>query len=147
MLVRADSLGADEGSIAGSRILAACPDSAERGDPWRWTVTLNDTAGVPSLSVNADLDHIAVERQSVTDGQDATLHRKGGRQLVIAALKGEALVSATDGPWQRWLSPGDVFIVEGEDPEVLTVRLSAGDSAVDIVSLAPTRAHALRWVP
>ncbi len=147
MLVRADALGAEERSDAGSRVLAACPDSAERGDPWRWTVTLHETAGVTSLSVSADPGHIAFDQQSFTDGQSATLHRSAGRQLVIAALKGEALVSASDGPWQRWLSPGDVFIVEGEDREALALQLGAGDSAVDVVSLAPVTAHALRWVP
>jgi hypothetical protein len=57
------------------------------------------------------------------------------------------LVSAENGPWERWLKPGDVFIVEGEEEESLRLSLAAPPSKVSVVSMAPKRANALRWVP
>ena len=43
MLIRANALGGETAPESGARILAACPDSAERGDPWRWTVELDES--------------------------------------------------------------------------------------------------------
>lgn len=146
MLVRAGALGGEEQSER-SRTLAACPDSPDRGDPWRWTVSLREGGGPPTLDTEFDPDYIALARQEFRGGETATLTRDEGRQLVIAVLHGEALVAATDGPWERWLRPGDVFIIEGEESETVRLSLTAGDSRVEVVSLAPRRAHALRWVP
>lgn len=146
MLVRADALGNKE-QDGGVKTLAACPDSADRGDPWRWTVSLKDDAGVSALETEYDMDYIAMNRHEFTEGATATLAREEGTQLVIVALDGEALVAATDGPWERWLRRGDVFIVEGEDRETVRLSLSGGKARVEVVSVAPKRAHALRWVP
>lgn len=145
MLVRADALGNQE-QDGRRKTLAACPDSADRGDPWRWTVSLKDD-DVPVLETEYDGDYIAMSRHEFSEGATATLVREQGTQLVIVALDGEALVAATDGPWERWLRRGDVFIVEGEDREAVRLSLAGGNSRVEVVSVAPKRAHALRWVP
>ena len=145
MLIRANALGSVTEPERGTRTLAACPDTAERGDPWRWTVSLDaDQAGV---GVSVDADYIAAEVTDFTDGYTGLLHRLGGHQLVVAGLAGEALVAAENGPWERWLKPGDAFIVEGEEDETLRLSLAATQSKVSVVSFAPKRAHALRWVP
>lgn len=145
MLIRANALGSVTEQERGTRTLAACPDTAERGDPWRWTVSLDaDQSGV---DVSVDEDCIAAEVTDFTDGHTGLLRRLGGHQLVVAGLAGEALVAAENGPWERWLKAGDAFIVEGEEDETLRLSLSATQSKVSVVSLAPKRAHALRWVP
>ena len=66
---------------------------------------------------------------------------------MLTALHGQVLVAAVDGPWERWLNPGDVFIVEGEDDEALRISLAAPDARASATMLAPRRAAALRWVP
>lgn len=147
MLVRANALGAEYPAGTGSRTLAACPDSPDRGDPWRWTISEKDSAGRSGLDISTEPDHIRVQTSQYTDGYTGALHRVAGTQLVIVALRGEALVAAASGPWERWLRPGDVFVVEGEEEENLRLSLPEGDACVEVVSLAPRLAHALRWVP
>ena len=145
MLVRADALGSDMDQYDGTRTLAACPDTAERGDPWRWTVSLDEDGS--GVEVSADEDFIEIGVTEFVDGHTGLLHRPAGHQLLVAGLAGQALVAAENGPWERWLSPGDVFIVEGEEQETLRLSLASSPSKVSVVSMAPKRAHALRWVP
>ena len=157
MLVRANALGMERQPERSTRTLAACPDSAERGDPWRWTISLADPDPAPvtaraavvagSVEISADPEHIRTRSQQYSDGYTGLLHREAGTQLVVAGLQGEALIAAADGPWERWLRPGDVFVVEGEEDESLRLSLPAGEARVEVVALAPVRAHALRWVP
>ncbi|MDJ0356226.1 hypothetical protein [Paenarthrobacter sp. PH39-S1] len=147
MLIRANALGAETSAESGARILAACPDSAERGDPWRWTIELNESAVEPAVRLEADESHIAAVSARYEGGYTGLFQRGAGEQLIVAALTGEALVAAENGPWERWLRRGDVFIVEGEDPETLRLSLPVGDSAVQVITLAPTKAKVLRWVP
>jgi hypothetical protein len=99
------------------------------------------------LNVSVESNHIEVQTRQYTDGYTGSLHRAGGTQLVIAVLEGEALVTASDGPWERWLRPGDVFISEGEEDEDLRLSLPGGNARVEAVTFAPRIAHALRWVP
>ncbi|MBO1268238.1 hypothetical protein [Arthrobacter cavernae] len=146
MLIRANALGAEVHPELGTRTLAACPDSAERGDPWRWTVSVND-ADAERVVVETDGDHIRQDSRQYTDGYVGELFRRSGEQLVVAPLRGEARVAAVDGPWERWLRPGDVFILEGEDDEAVRLSVTPGDAVVDVVRLAPTTGRALRWVP
>lgn len=146
MLIRANDLGAAT-APSGARILAANPDSAERGDPWRWAVQLDESASEPDATVSVNADHVSYRSTRYHSNYTGVLHRDAGEQVVLAALAGEALVSAEDGPWERWLHPGDTFIVEGEDPESVRLSLTAGESAVQVITLSPTRAKVLRWVP
>lgn len=146
MLIRANDVGAAR-TPSGAVILAANPDSADRGDPWRWTVELDETTPEPLATVTADTAHIRSGSTRYEGDYTGVFHRGAGEQIVMAGLAGEALVSAEDGPWQRWLRPGDTFIVEGEDPESIRLSLTAGESAVQVFTLAPTRAKVLRWVP
>lgn len=147
MLIRANALGGEIAAESGAPILAACPDSAERGDPWRWTMELNDSGTEPTVALTADPSHIWSESHRYTGGHSGVLQRRAGDQLVVTGLVGEALVSAEDGPWERWLRPGDVFIVEGEEPEAIRLSVVTGDSAVQVITLAPRGAEVLRWVP
>ncbi|MFT4469125.1 hypothetical protein ACMX2H_04375 [Arthrobacter sulfonylureivorans] len=147
MLIRANPLGGETAAETGAKILAACPDSAERGDPWRWTVQLNETGPEPTVELEADASYIASESHRYIGGYTGTLQRGPGEQLIVTGLGGEALVAAVDGPWERWLRPGDVFIVEGEDAETIRLSLAAGESAVQVITLAPRKAKVLRWVP
>lgn len=145
MLIRANALGGDRQPDRNTRTLAACPDTAERGDPWRWTVSLDETQAGVCVAVDHDFIHHEVSHFS--DGYTGLLHRPAGHQLIVAGLAGEALVAAENGPWERWLKPGDVFVVEGEEDETLRLSLAAPPSKVSVVSMAPKRARALRWVP
>lgn len=147
ILVRANALGSGESSPTGGRVLAACPDSAERGDPWRWTVTLDEDSAGLGVGVDADPDFISVSTARVRNEPETVLSRLAGEQLVIAALEGETLVSAENGPWKRWLRPGDVFIVEGEETEAVSLFMRDTDTSVEAISLVPNGKHALRWVP
>lgn len=159
MLIRANALGGEAQPDQGTRTLAANPDTGERGDPWRWTVLLDESGSTPDVRADVDTDYIELERRQYRDGQTAVLDREKGRQMVIAVLRGEALVAAETGPWERWLWPGDVFVIEGEDPEMVRLSLTpgealgsadspgAGEAWVEVISLAPKKAHALRWVP
>jgi hypothetical protein len=147
MLIRANALGAETSAESGARILAACPDSAERGDPWRWTVELDESGPEPAVALEADENYIASDSRRYTGNYTGTLQRGPGEQLLVTGLAGEALVAAEDGPWERWLRAGDVFIVEGEDAETIRLSLAAGESAVQVITLAPRKAKVLRWVP
>ena len=147
MLIRANPLGGETAAETGAKILAACPDSAERGDPWRWTVQLDETGPEPTVELEADASYIASESHRYTGSYTGTLQRGPGEQLIVTGLGGEALVAAVDGPWERWLRTGDVFIVEGEDAETIRLSLAAGESAVQVITLAPRKAKVLRWVP
>ncbi|RNL53055.1 hypothetical protein [Arthrobacter oryzae] len=147
MLIRANALGTETSARSGARILAACPDSADRGDPWRWTIELDETTEEPFVAVEADDSYIASSIRRYENGYTGVLQRGAGEQLVVAGLSGEALVAADNGPWQRWLRPGDTFIVEGEDPEAIRLSLTAGESVVQVITLAPRQAKVLRWVP
>lgn len=146
MLIRANDVGAVR-APSGTRILAANPDSADRGDPWRWTVELDETTPEPLAAVTANNSHVRTSSARYEGNYTGVFKRDAGEQIVMAGLAGEALVSAEDGPWQRWLRPGDTFIVEGEDPESIRLSLTAGESAVQVITLSPTRAKVLRWVP
>lgn len=147
ILVRANALGASESKNERSKVLAACPDSGERGDPWRWTVTLDESSVGLDVGVEADRDFISVSTTRVQNEPATVFSRSGGDQLVIAALEGETLVSAENGPWKRWLRPGDVFIIEGEETEKVSLFMADTDTSVEAISLSPTKAPALRWVP
>lgn len=147
LLVRADSLDDYWGADAPARTLAACPDTDERGDPWRWTATLAQSEHGPEVRIDADPDYIGVRSTIYADGHSGTIHRAAGHQLVLTSLQGQILVAAAQGPWERWLNPGDVFIVEGEEDEKLRISLDAVDSRASATLLAPRRAAALRWVP
>jgi hypothetical protein len=147
LLVRADSLDDYWGADAGTRTLAACPDTGERGDPWRWTARLAEHASGSEVLIDADPDYIGVQTTVYTDGHSGVINRAAGHQLVLTSLHGQVLVAAVDGPWERWLNPGDVFIVEGEDDEALRISLAAPEARASATMLAPRRAPALRWVP
>jgi hypothetical protein len=146
MLIRANDVGAVT-AASGARILAANPDSAERGDPWRWSVELDESTPEPLAAVTANNDFVSSRSTRYEGNFTGVFQREAGEQIVMAGLAGEALVAAEDGPWKRWLRPGDTFIVEGEDPEAIRLSLTAGDSAVQVITLSPTRAKVLRWVP
>lgn len=147
LLVRSDTQ--DDYWDAGNdeRTLAACPDTDERGDPWRWTARLKENGSGPRVHIEADPAYIGVQTKEFTDGHTGEIERLAGHQMIITSLKGQVLVSAVHGPWKRWLSPGDVFIVEGEDPETLRISLTAPDAKVSVTTLAPRQADVLRWVP
>lgn len=131
---------------AGRRVLAACPDSPERGDPWRWTVSRVGPDHGWSVTVDAAPEHVRARMDVVDAAHDVRLDRAAGEQLVVVGTAGRHLVKDLTGPWHRWLEPGDVFVLEGEDPEALV--LDGGEGArVSIVRLAPTGSLPLRWVP
>ena len=152
MLVRGNATSPDDD---GATTLAACPDSAERGDQWQWSVrrvpdhTSDQTpeqADSWQVSVDHDPDHISAELTVHVD-ETVELTRRPGEELVVVPLSGEHLIAHATGPWRRWVSPGDVFVVEGEQTESLRLRPAPGGARVALVRLRPTTAPALRWVP
>ncbi len=80
-------------------------------------------------------------------GKALDLSREAGSQLVVVPLAGETLVSDSTGPWHRWLFPGDVFVVEGEEHESLRLTPAPKPSHVAVLRLSPRGDDALRWVP
>lgn len=144
MLVRAGAelpVGAQ-----GDQVLAACPDSPERGDPWRWSVTRVGAGDRWSVSVDVEPAHVRAHHEVVDSANDVRLDRAPGEEIVVVGTTGRHLVQDTAGPWHRWLERGDVFVVEGEDPEALVLSGEAG-ARVSIVRLTPTGGLPLRWVP
>lgn len=156
MLVRGNATSPD---ADGATTLAACPDSPERGDPWRWSVRrirVHGSAHAPGptpqaadqwrVAVDHDPDHIQAEL-TMHVGEALELTRLPGEELVVVPLRGQHLIAHATGPWRRWVSPGDVFVVEGEQTEELLLRPAPGGARVALVRLSPTTAPALRWVP
>lgn len=147
MLVRDGAIKTESGQAW--HTLAACPDSPERGDEWRWSVTRVAAEGDTdawSVRVDADDEHVAVEHAVLREPGELELLRRSGEELVVVSRKGRHLIQDATGPWNRWLEPGDVFVVEGEEPEHLV--LTASDpSEASVVRLSPRGATALRWVP
>ncbi|GAA1354577.1 hypothetical protein GCM10009596_00330 [Arthrobacter rhombi] len=146
MLVRANALGKDD-SAGDRRVLAACPDTGERGDPWRWTVGLRDEETGPVAVVETDEAFLGAENTQLSGDESRTVHRSSGQVVVVTVLDGQALVASVGGPWERWIRPGDVFVLEGEDDEEVRISLDGGDSEATVFQLTPTGPRALRWVP
>jgi hypothetical protein len=144
MLVRDGAIARQEGQSR--QTLAACPDSPERGDEWRWSVTRVDEGDGWSVHVDADDVHVAVDHTVLREPGELELVRRSGEELVVVARRGSHLVQDAAGPWRRWLHPGDVFVVEGEEPEHLVLTASQRSEA-SVVRLTPRGAQALRWVP
>lgn len=154
MLVRGNAI---EPEPDGSLTLAACPDSAERGDQWMWSVRQvpegtaapDESSVIPApwrLAVDHDPEHITTETTVHVD-EAVDLTRAPGEEVVVVPLTGEHLIAHATGPWKRWVAPGDVFVVEGEDTEQLRLTPAPGGARVALIRLRPTSAHALRWVP
>ncbi len=168
MLVRGNAAipGAD-----GSTILAACPDSPERGDQWLWSVrrvpgiagdsepdtgagsgsdTAVDTgpgAADPwRVVVDHDRDHVTANLTVHAD-ETVELTRRPGEELVVVPLTGEHLIAHASGPWRRSVAPGDVFVIEGEETESLRISPAPGGARVALVRLSPILTPVLRWVP
>jgi hypothetical protein len=174
MLVRANADASRVDEAAGVTTLAASPDTADRGDPWRWSVRLVRSADAAAdatvaaapaaladgaerrllrgpdgvrLEVLTDPSHVVAAAHLHSGGEAVDLTRAAGSQLVVVPLEGEALVSDSTGPWRRWLSPGDVFVVEGEEHESLRLTPAPEPSHVAVLHLSPRGNDALRWVP
>lgn len=144
MLVRDGAITREESQAA--HTLAACPDSAERGDEWRWSVSRVDDGGDWTVRVDADDQHVTVDHTVLRAPGEWELLRRSGEEIVVVARKGRHLVQDSTGPWRRWLDPGDVFVVEGEAPEHLVLTASEASEA-SVVRLSSRDAQALRWVP
>lgn len=171
MLVRgtvdkAETVSEDDISEA---TLVACPDTADRGDPWRWAVRrVQDTNArdIPPytreidresrlvrgpadwhLEVSHDPRHVRATSEVHSSGTAIDVLRPSGAEIVVVPVVGRALVSSGAGAWRRWLAPGDVFVVEGEDDEALRLTPEPGPSCLAVVELVPTSDQPLRWVP
>lgn len=146
MLVRSTALGREE-PVGDQRVLAACPDSAERGDPWRWSVTVSQQPEGPVASVHTDPGFLTAAELHLRDAQSEILHRHSGEVLVVTVLAGQARIASVDGPWERWIGLDDVFVLEGEDDEQVRVSLDGTGARASVFRLSPTGDRALRWVP
>lgn len=146
MLVRDNAIPAE---ADGTRTLAACPDSDDRGEAWVWSVRRvpDDRDGGWQVRVDVDPEQVTVSQDLHTDGHLVELARRPGEQIVVVAVDGTHVVADRNGPWTRRLRPGDVFVVEGEEQEALLVDPAPGLSRMAVVRLTPTGSQPLRWVP
>ncbi len=145
MLVRKNAISSDGD---GTRLLAASPDSADRGDAWRWSVrSVLDPGGQRRITVEADEHAVRSSSTDHSDGESLDLERRPGDQIVLTLTQGEALIADRHGPWRRWLSAGDVFVVEGEEQESLRLTLTPGHGEARVIRLEPIGDVPLRWVP
>jgi len=147
MLVRSNALGRDE--LHGQqRVLAACPDTGERGDPWRWTVAVRHEPQGRVATVETDGDFLASSELILNGGESCSLTRASGEVLVATVLAGQARIASVTGPWERWIRPDDVFVLEGEDDEDIRISLDGAQARASVFRLTPNNAaRALRWVP
>lgn len=147
MLVRSSALGRDE--LRGQqRVLAACPDTGERGDPWRWTVAVRYEPHGPMATVETDGDFLASSELVLNGGESRSLTRASGEVLVATVLAGQARIASVTGPWERWIQPDDVFVLEGEEDEDIRISLDGAGARASVFRLSPNNAaRALRWVP
>lgn len=145
MLIRENAIPTDED---GTRLLAASPDTADRGDVWRWSVrSVPDAAGERHVSLDADERTVIASATTHREGESLDLERRPGTQIVLTLTEGQALIADRNGPWRRWLNAGDVFVVEGEEQESLRFTLTPGQGVAKVIRLEPTGDTPLRWVP
>ena len=146
LLVRDNALTPD---ADGTVTVAACPDSPDRGEEWRWRVRRRLPAAATALGevlVETAEEHIRATT-TVLDAGRASVIRDAGEEVVLVPLSGHHLVRDSVGPWERWLHPGDAFVLEGEETETVHLDSAPGPAAVAVVRLRTTTAAPLRWVP
>jgi hypothetical protein len=132
----------------GSVTLAACPDTADRGEDWRWRVWRGPPAAGSGGEVFVETDPDSVRATtSFVDAGPVTVSRRAGEEVVVVPLVGHHLVADSAGPWQRWLHPGDAFVLEGEESETVNLSSAPGPARVAIVRLNTLNDAPLRWVP
>lgn len=151
--------------------LAACPDTFGRGDRWKWSITAIsgsvddwfpigadsssyacevieiDLAAKMAIAIGYDPKYVLIQTRIAEKSQQLEVNRIGGSEVAVIPLFGEALVAAPNGAWNRWLTSGDTFVIEGEDDETLFVTPSPELTRVVVVQIHPTIPQALRWVP
>lgn len=144
----AATIGADYTAGTGEgRVLASCPDSPERGDRWKWTVRLTGVEPHAGVLVDHDPEEVTITRTTVEGPGETELPRASGRQFVIVPVAGACQIGIVGGPWARDITPGDVYIAEGEETE--TLRISAADARtrVEAIEIAGADGSPVRWVP
>lgn len=145
MLIRENAIPMDDD---GTRLLAASPDTPDRGDAWRWSVrSVTNAAGDRRIILDIDEQVVRGHATTHSDGECLDLERSPGTQIVLTLTEGQALVTDREGPSRRWLGAGDVFVVEGEQAESLRFALTPGQGVAQVIRLEPTGDAPLRWVP
>lgn len=150
-----------------SHQLAACPDTFGRGDVWKWAVGrvaasahfspqgapvdaetfVIELADGTSLVLAHDQRHVAIDVDIFDGDTSVVVSRKSGSEVLIVPLDGSAHVEAPNKAWKRDLSAGDIFIIEGEDDEVLHVDSTSSPCRIASIHISSTSPQALRWVP
>lgn len=160
---------ANERSFDGApKQLAACPDTHGRGDKWKWAVNVVRNWSPEFVPVGAPVDcvsqvievdglyQLVVSHDPVListlvevneQNSNLQIERKSGTEVLVIPLFGEALVAAPNGVWKRLLKPGDMFVIEGEDDELLLLSPSPDLTRVVVIHLESNAPQALRWVP
>ncbi len=124
----------------GSTVLACSPDTAERDEPWRWTLRLDDGA----VSVDVADGVIAEQSEHVAA---VTLHRAAGTLVAVVGISGSCEVRPADGPWARDVGPGDLFVAEDDRAEPIALQPADDTTRVTVVVMRNADGTALRWVP
>lgn len=134
-----------ERSAVQEDVLAACPDSPERGDAWMWTIRRTGD-GQYGVEVDTDPDAVIAEQRWLEGADDVRVEHASGEAVAVVPVHGAHTVAVNGGPWTRTLDPGDVFVVEGEEDDHLVVS-GAPTGTVCVVHLRPVTDSPLRWVP
>ena len=109
-------------------------------------VSASEEEGRWQVVVRVDNSFVAAEDKVIDEAGELALNRESGEEIVVISIDGNHLIQDASGPWRRWLRPGDVFVVEGEEPESLVLTASE-HSRASVVRLTPKGDEPLRWVP
>lgn len=151
---------AASGSDRSEAVVAGGPDTAGR-EAWLWDLSVErvladqqdggpgcleiaNTSGAEGLRLRFDERQVAAELTPMTIPSERTiaLERSENELVVIVSQRGR-LKEGT-----RVLDPGDVLVVEGDDPvDVNLVSLDGRPVALSIGRLHRHDGRSLRWMP
>lgn len=157
--------GSQREAAPGVTVVAASPDTPRR-ERWLWQASVvegvDEVPGVPAgatvatlplgrsvygldravLHVAADAEHAIPSVDRVDLAATRTVTRREDEVSVLLVDDGEVVVEG-----RHHLRPGDVLVLEGDDPLTFTVAAEREKSALAMARLAAPSGRLIGWVP